>query len=78
MVTRSVFGRVIILSAGLAGRFTRQQLAALYECAGPEGIVQLTQDNQVRMPTPHSYTCANLETEVDLECPFNRRTLTGS
>lgn len=33
---------------GIAGRFTRPQLAALQDCAGAEGITYLTRDGQVR------------------------------
>lgn len=33
---------------GIAGCFTRPQLAALQHCAGPEGITYLTRDGQVR------------------------------
>lgn len=51
------------MAAGLAGRFTRQELAALYKCAGPEGLVQLTRDNQVCALIQQYYTRTSLEAE---------------
>jgi hypothetical protein len=33
--------------AGIAGRFTRQQLSDLQKCAGTDGIAYITRDNQV-------------------------------
>lgn len=33
--------------AGIAGRFTRQQLSDLHKCAGTNGIAYITRDNQV-------------------------------
>lgn len=38
--------------AGIAGRFTRQQLSDLQKCAGPQGIAYITRDNQVGWQHP--------------------------
>lgn len=44
---------------GIAGHFTRPQLAALQHCAGTEGITYLTRDGQVRSGWPHCSAAAS-------------------
>lgn len=48
----SLLGFIVV--AGIAGRFTRQHLGALRECAGPKGIAYMTSDHQVGCETLRS------------------------